>query len=378
MKVLHVSHSIANSYGGPTQSLKGFARAAGLSGAEVSIAAPACSAADSAGLDTVVNHMHEFPAVGTGAFTVSPPLMSWLNRNARKYDVVHVHGLFNPISSFGARSCIRQGVPTIIRPFGTLSAYTFTHRRQAMKRIWFDLIERQNLERAAAIHFTTLAEQDEASRHGIDFSGRAHVIAPAFDVERTAATGEQRRDNIVAFLSRLHPVKNLEALIEAWSIVASVRQDWRLVIAGSGAPDYEQSLHRLAAEKCRPGSFEFTGFLSRDNKEQLLERARLFVLPSRHENFGMAVLEAIAAGIPVIVTPEVQLAPFVAEHSLGIVSSADPRDLAEAIIRGMDDTSLRERTQHIGLDLARNYFGPEAVGVHLMQMYASAMATSLS
>src|SRR5215208_810334 len=101
---------------------------------------------------------------------------------------------------------------------------TFTHRRQLLKRAWFTLIERGNLERAAGLHFTTDAEREEAHWHAIDFANRAHVLPPPFPGHESSTT-KPAREKIVLFLSRLHPVKNLEALIEAWSIVACQRQD---------------------------------------------------------------------------------------------------------------------------------------------------------
>jgi glycosyltransferase involved in cell wall biosynthesis len=375
VRVLHVAHSIANSYGGPTQSLKGFLAAAEFAGAKASVVTQSCAADDSAGIEKVAEDVHEFRAFGSNAFSVSPGLLRWLNNNVANYDVVHVHGLFNPISSLGARTCIRRGVPTVIRPFGTLSMYTFAHRRQKLKQAWFNLVERNNLRSASAIHFTTEAERDEAARHGLEFGERAHIVPPPVllaDVD----TNPIRRENVVLFLSRLHPVKNIEALIAAWLIVASERAGWKLVIAGSGDPGYEAIIRTLAASSEAGRSIEVTGFVTGTPKDRILSTASVFVLPSRHENFGVAVLEAIGAGIPVVITPEVQLAPFVVSHALGIVSSPDAPLLAAAIIQAIDDEDLRARVARTGRNLVQGYFGPEAIGQRLMSMYASAIAQS--
>jgi len=375
VKVLHVTHSIANSYGGPTQSLKGYAEAARRFGAEVTVAAPACDPADSSGLESVVDSIHQFPtAFGKNAFTVAPGLIKWLRQNATRYDIIHVHGLFNPISSLGARACIHSKVPTVIRPFGTLSRYTFNHRRRALKRVWFTLVESHNIQRAAGIHFTTDAERDEAKWRVSDVVNRSYIVPPPFSRdsnEENVTNG--RREKIVLFLSRLHPVKNLEALIEAWSSVTARRNGWKLVIAGSGSPGYEKSIRALSETVVPRQSVELTGFLRGDAKKEILARSSLFVLPSRHENFGVAVLEAISAGVPCVVTPEVQLAPFLAANGLGLVSSAEPRTLADNIVRALDDQDLATRAAQIGPGLVENYFGLVSIGQRLMHMYASAI-----
>lgn len=375
MKVLHVAHSIASSYGGPTQSLNGYVAAGRAAGARVTIVAPELTETESPGIDIHAGDVHQFRAGGRNAFRASPALVKWLRENARAYDVVHVHGLFNPVSSLGARTCINARVPTVIRPFGTLSRYTFTHRRQLLKRAWFTLLERQNLERASGIHFTTEAERDEASWHGIDFANRAHVVPPPF-IGCEPIAMKPAREKIVLFLSRLHPVKNLESLIEAWSIVSSKRQDWTLVIAGSGSPAYTSSIRALAESTANPGSIEFAGFLTGDEKKRMLERAGLFVLPSRHENFGVAVLEAVSSGLACVVSPEVQLAPFLTSHQVGRISIPEPDALASSILHALDDQQLRDRAEAIGPSLVREYFGIEAICHRLMQMYEAAIDRS--
>ncbi len=182
-----------------------------------------------------------------------------------------------------------------------------------------------------------------------------------------------RREKIVLFLSRLHPVKNLESLIEAWPSVAARRSGWKLVIAGSGPAAYEKAIRTLTESVVPRESVEMTGFLIGDAKKELLARSSLFVLPSLHENFGIAVLEAISAGIPCVVTPEVQLAPFLEANGLGLISSAEPRTLADTIVQALDDQDLAARAAEIGPGLVQKYFGLASIGQRLMEMYASAI-----
>lgn len=382
MKVLHVAPSIAQSYGGPTHSLAGYAVASQCANIEVSIAAPRCSATDLNAFATraVDADLQLFPASGSGAFSVSPALVRWVRRSAQSYDVVHVHGLFNPISSLSARAALQRGATVVIRPFGTLSRYTFEHRRTALKRLYFRLIERKNLLEAAALHFTTTTERRDADWHGIDFSGRAHVVPPPSlagpPVLRSDSLGE---DNArVLFLGRIDPIKNLECLLDAWQVVRRKMPSALLEIAGDGESSYVRTLHERAARLGIASSIAFRGFVTGEEKEKLLSQAALVVLPSLHENFGVAVLEALEAGAPVLVSPEVQLADFIRAENAGRVVESMPEPLANAILEmiGTDGREIRAHVRQQGPEIVARNFSPQAIGELLSTMYRAASSRS--
>jgi glycosyltransferase involved in cell wall biosynthesis len=375
MKILHVAPSIERAYGGPTQSLAGYISASRLSNAVIDVAAPVAAIEEVAELERAgARNIETFPGYGSGSTAASPALVRWLRSKARNYDVVHVHGFFNFISTFSARAAIAVGAPVIIRPFGTLSRYTFGHRRSSMKKVWFQSLERPNILRAAGIHFTTSTERDEAAWHGIPLGDRAHVVPPPFDVrtiDRADLPG--RAPNTVLFLGRLHPVKNLEALIDAWPIVQERFPDAKLAIVGPGTAGYSDKLTARASHQGARGSILFTGFLSGSAKAAALASASLFVLPSLHENFGMVVIEAIAAGLPVVVSEHVQLRDFVAKHDLGIVASDSAESIAAAIIAALGDSALQKRVAARGEALVKETYSPEIVGERLSSMYFAAV-----
>jgi glycosyltransferase involved in cell wall biosynthesis len=121
-------------------------------------------------------------------------------------------------------------------------------------------------------------------------------------------------------------------------------------------------------------SVTFAGHVEGAAKTELLSAAAVFALPSFHENFGIAVLEALAAGLPAVITPEVQLSEFVSEHSLGVVSEPSAPAFANAIVRSLTDHALRERCGAEGPQLVARYFSPGAVGDALLQMYRFAVS----
>jgi glycosyltransferase involved in cell wall biosynthesis len=292
-------------------------------------------------------------------------------------DAVHVHGLLNPVSSLAARSAISRRVPVILGPFGMLSRYTFNHRLRLVKRAYFRMIDAPNLRRASAIHFTTGAERDEAAWHGIDFGSRAYVVPPPYRMARSSSGPRQvdrnADDETVLFLGRLVPKKGVELLLEAWRQVHARRPQARLVVAGSGTPSYEARL-RASAQRSSDiaGSVDFTGFVSGAAKERRLADADLFVLPSHHENFGVAVLEAVAAGLPAVVTPAVQLAPWIESQGLGVVAERTAGALAAAIVGALDNAALRARVANSGFDAVAAAYQPKVIAPLLDAMYRGA------
>lgn len=370
VKVLHVAPSIARAYGGPTYSLAGYARAALGEDAEIAIAAPAPTAGDRWLAETVPEAaVYTFRTYGRGAFLASSDLQSWLRRNGGRFDVVHIHGLLNPVSSLAARTCVRKKWPVIIRPFGTLSRYTYAHRRGTLKQVYRWLLDRPNLERVSAVHFTTTVERAESEWQKIEWGARARVIPPPW-LDNPPNGGQRHfahEAQTVLFLSRLHPVKRVELLLDSWSEIQRRRSAARLVIAGDGEQAYVDKLRARA--ECLGESVSFVGYVDGEAKRTLLQTARLFVLPSLHENFGISVLEAIASGLPVVITAEVQLSAFVSEHSLGVVTGASASALAESIVAALDDRVLRERCRKQGPALVSRHFSPHAIGAQLLDMY---------
>jgi glycosyltransferase involved in cell wall biosynthesis len=363
MRLLHVMPDLTRAYGGPIEALVGYVGAAGPS-AEVTVAGPTASDSE---LDWLRRVMPRATVLTTSRLRV-PRLV---RRLALAADVVHVHGLLNPVSSGGAGAALARNRPLVIGPFGTLSRYTFTHRRALAKQLYFLTVDAPHLRRAAAVHFTTAAERDEAAWHGIDFAGRAHVVPPPWRGGAPTPSAAHAGETVL-FLSRLHPKKGLELLLEAWPAVRRARPAARLVIAGAGATRYEATIRR-AAEQIDGVRFE--GFVAGDAKAACLAAADLFVLPSFNENFGIAVLEAVAAGLPAVLSAGVQLAPWVESRGVGRIAPRRAEPLALAIDRALGDAELRSRVARCGAQFVDDDFGLARVAPALLDMYAAAYSS---
>jgi glycosyltransferase involved in cell wall biosynthesis len=313
---------------------------------------------------------HYFSRTVPGSWKFSWPLTRWLFAHARRYDVVHVHALFSYATIPGCRAAARAPVPYVLRPLGTLSEWSLA-RRSWKKRPYYALLERSHLESAAAIHVTSDAEAADIERLG--FGNRVAVIPLGVDV---AAEPPQRQPVVpnaplrVLFLSRLHEKKNIPLLLRALAGMPNGARPVQLTVAGDGEPKYRSELEAITRSLGLGARVEFVGHLDGAAKRDAFENADVFVLPSAHENFGIAVAEALAAGLPVIVTPGVALAPNVADAGAGLVVDATDDGVARALRWAVDNpAALREMGERAWW-LARRDFSWDTSCARLAALYS--------
>jgi glycosyltransferase involved in cell wall biosynthesis len=171
-------------------------------------------------------------------------------------------------------------------------------------------------------------------------------------------------------------VKSVELLLAAWDSVAARHPTARLVIAGDGEPGYVAHLEAQARQSRAADRIEFVGFADDRRKQSLLADASVFVLPSQHENFGVAVLEAVAAGLPAVVTREVQLSSLIEDQGLGVIAERSPEALANAVSDVLSSADLRRHCSENGPRIVEDLFSLASVSSQLMSMYEHVLAHS--
>ena len=378
MRVLHVIPSTAARDGGPSTAVRAMAVALAARGLEVTVASTDADGPETLDvpLDAPVTEdgvtYRYFARTIPGSWKFSWPLTTWLLRNAAAFDVVHVHALFSYSTIPGCRGAARRDVPYVLRPLGTLDPWSLRHQGWK-KRPYLQLIERSHLAGAAAIHATS--ESESSAIRALGFGHRVHVIPLGVDGGPTptrppvAESGPMR----MLFMSRLHPVKGLPVLLDAMHRLEQLDTQAELVIAGSGDPDYERELRHVVESRGLSSSVRFAGRVEGDEKRRLLAWADLFVLPSHHENFGIAVAEAMAASLPVLVTEQVAVAREVAEARAGVVVPLDARSLASAISALAGDPEERRRMGLRGAELVRQRWTWTRCAESLERLYATLM-----
>ena len=303
-------------------------------------------------------------------YTTSAGLARWLNARVRDYDVVHTHALFSFSTTAAAMAASRSKRPYIVRPLGTLAPYGM-HQHAALKQMSWLLLERRLLKKAALVHYTSEAEREEAARLG---DWPAMVVPLGVDAEPIDHVTRDHEDFTLLFLSRLHPKKRVDLLLHAFAEARRTDPAMRLIIAGSGDAAYETGLKQLAATLGQDDAVEWTGHIAGDAKTKMFARADAFVLPSINENFGIAVVEALAAGLPAVLTRGVAIHREVEHAGAGLIAEDDASSLAAALLR-MRNATLRTEMSKNAKQLARDTFSIHAMQQGLMQMYERVLAS---
>jgi glycosyltransferase involved in cell wall biosynthesis len=303
------------------------------------------------------------------AFKWAPDLSAWMTQVARQYAVVHIHAVFSHTSIVAGRVCRDLGVPYIVRPLGTLDPWSLKRRRWA-KQVLEIAGVRSLLRSAACIHYTS-ADEQRLAEQAVGMLPRGEIVPIGIDdslFEIRSTPGASK--NVVA-ICRLDEKKGLDLLIQAFHDVRLAHPelaDWTLTLAGTGEDAYVRHLQHLANDGPAATAIAFKGWVAGPEKGALLSVAGLFALPSRQENFGIAVAEALAAGVPVLVTPHVNLADFVKTANAGWVADRDRNALAMSLASAMRDASGRASRGESGRSAA-SAFRWTAVGQELGALY---------
>jgi len=332
-------------------------------------------------LGTAVEHdgvTHFFFRRDFVPYKISFGLARWLNRNIGRFDLVHIHALFSFASTAAAMVARRKKIPYVVRPLGVLNQWGLEHRRPLLKQLSLRLVELPILSHAAAIHFTTETERREAAKTAGVAATRRSFVIPIPVAVKDSQTGEDdfvRKfpaaggKKLILFLSRLDRKKGLELLLKAFAGVRRTEPDSLLVIAGDGDSRYVESLRRQADKLEISADILWTGFLGPGDKANAFAAASVFVLPSYSENFGIAAAEALAAGVPAIVSDQVALAQEVANARAAVVVQAEEISLRTAILRILADAGLREQLRANARAAAARMFSFDAVGKSLAEQY---------
>jgi glycosyltransferase involved in cell wall biosynthesis len=164
-------------------------------------------------------------------------------------------------------------------------------------------------------------------------------------------------------------MKGLDLLCSAVRLLFKLRDDFVLVIAGGGSVDFQRSIRRLAERYGIGDRVLFTGMIMGEEKQSLLDVADVFVLPSYHENFGLAVTEAMAKGVPVIISNRVNICQDVRDAGAGSVVNLDAMEIATAIGSMLDDEVTARKMAENGKELVRSKFNWDKIAADLLHVY---------
>ena len=381
MKILHVvpTYYPAVRYGGPIRSVHGLASALAAQGHDVHVYT---TNVDGKGeLPVPLDQPAQLDGVTVWYFTTSvgrrlfrsPPMRQALGANIASFDIVHLHSVFLWPTSAAAQAARRADVPYVLSPRGMLVGDLIRRRSSLAKRAWITLFERRNIEKAAAVHLTSESEASELRALGLRCA-RLAVVANGIELptrELSADKPDVKFSNAahrptVLFLGRLNWKKGLDRLIPAMEYVTNAD----LLIAGNDEENYRPQLEALARQCGVVDRVRFLGPVHGGKKWELLSSAHVLALPSYSENLGNVVLEAMAVGCAVIVTPEVGMASVVHEAGCGVVAPGDPENLGREIKRLLEDPDRRGEMGKVGRRVVESRYTWPIIGRQMIDLYS--------
>jgi glycosyltransferase involved in cell wall biosynthesis len=312
----------------------------------------------------------------------APAMGRWLAREASWADVAHLHTVWTYPTRAAARACWRHGVPYVLRPAGMLEEWSMG-RHPWKKALYARLVEAGTIHRASALHWTSEQERERSARW--IGAGRPDLVVPlglpasAYeDLPPPESFGQRfpalRGRRVLLFLGRVHPKKQPEVAIGALSLVRRVVPNTVLAIAGPAERRYLDALAAMAEAQGLAGAVHFLGMLRGREVQEAYAGASAFLLPSLQENFGLAAAEAMAAGCPVVVSPQVALAPLVSAHGAGRVTEASATAVADAVLGLLQNEPSRRAAGDRARALILQRFTWPAVAQELIRAYERVLA----
>ena len=281
-----------------------------------------------------------------GRYSLSPRLWRWLRENASRFDGMVVNGIWTFPGVAARYAALRAGTPYAVFVHGALDPwFNRTYPLKHLKKILYWPIQHPVLRDAAAVFFTTESER-ELALTSFTPSRWNSVVVP-YGINDPEATGFDRSGQVetfyrqfpqlrsrryLLFLARIHEKKGCDLLIEAFGKIAASVPDVDLVIAGPDQVGLQARLQRQAEQQGIANRVHWPGMLGGELKWGALRACEAFVLPSHQENFGIAVVEALAVGRPVLLSNQVNIWRDIDDDHVGLVED-DTIEGTERLLR---------------------------------------------
>ena len=384
MKILHVvpTYLPATRYGGPIHSVHGLCAALTINNVSVSVYT---TSVDGPG-DSDVEHGREyylddvevvyFKSSQFRRIYYSAELKTALQQSMADYDLLHLHSIFLYPTNIAARIAKRNNVPYVLSPRGMLEKGLIKSKSSLIKTAWLALIEKNTIENASLIHLTSNRESEELDRFSYQLPDR--VIIPN-GVKAVACDDNMNRMNSdtfqLLFIGRINWKKQIDKLIES---LQHLDFKVKLLIAGNDEEGYRTTLDNLINDLNlnlnKKINIEFIGEVNNQQKNSLYLKSNAMVLPSKSENFGNTVIEAMAQGCPVIVTPEVGASSIVINAQAGLITDGTPHSIASCISQIKNNPGLAREMSVNGIAEIRQNFLWEKIASHMTDTYQNVIS----
>lgn len=379
LKLAIISALLHPSYGGPTSVVRMHVEALK---ADADITVFGCvPKGGEAEVTALFPNANIFPETWPRRWFRGAGLRRALKERSDQYDVFHAHMLWDHSTWATWRSAKKVGKPFVVTPHGSLSA---TWRTRALhKRLYSRLVLDGLLRDVGALHALNKAEADAFQAWG--YEGRIAVIPnglPVTEFERPKnpevawqQLPEIKGRRVMLFLGRLWWQKGLDILPEAWK-EAKLDDDWMLLITGPDYRGYRKKLEDNINAMGLRSRIIITGFVDKEIKASLFAASECFILPSYGEGSSMALIEAMAAGLPCIYTKECHF-PELAAHGGGWEIPLKKETLVETLRMVCRRSPAENKVSgERGRELGYSKYTTEYIGKELFKLYQSLLENS--
>lgn len=366
MRILHVVPTAEEEASGPAYSVPRLARAMADLGEEVALFSLSTRIRSPRGL----SELHtEFPrdygrTPAVRSLWLSQTFARQLRKEATTRDVIHVNGLWVMPAVYPGLAARDNRVSLVASPRGTLSPVALA-RSSLRKKLFWLVAQRAAVKRADCLHATS--EQELADIRAAGLNQPVALVPNGIDLPAAARrlTCARRR---LLYLGRIHPIKGLEPLLQAWALLEESFPDWELRLVGPDEGGHQAKLQGLA-DRLALKRVTFAGSKYGASKLAEYEAAELYVLPSFSENFGMSVAEALASGLPVVTTTGTPWRALT-DNGCGWCVAPKPGELATALAEGMRLPRRRLETMgEAGRAWMLRDFSWEGVATQMLSVY---------
>ncbi len=313
----------------------------------------------------------------------SPEMKVYLQHHLHEYDIVHVHEIWLYHLYAVGTVAIPKKVPFIVTPHGELDEWALNYKG-AKKKFFSWLFQKRILKKASAIHVGTQKETGEVKKYLNNneppiFEIPNALLDPSFKLEAdsTALPFNYKEEPYILFLSRINIKKGCDLLLKAFAKWKQ-NDEYKLVLAGPAEPlEYLLELKDLAGKLGIADRVLFVGSVHGKSKQALLENASLFALTSYAEGFPVAILEALQAGCPLLLSNKCGFDQFLESQQVAIVCKVTPESVLECLekfetLTPLQITAIRQK----GPLIIKEFYAGETVSKQYMNMYEQVLSTA--
>ncbi|MHC2995252.1 MAG: glycosyltransferase [Candidatus Atribacteria bacterium] len=318
-----------------------------------------------------------FEFLGATGWQFSLELTHALKKSLKSMDLIYLPAVWNYPTTVAAYYCRKYRKPYIIAPRGVL--YPYTKGKNAWKKwLYYELLAKRNLQGAVAIHYTTEDEADKCHSFLV-LKNQAIVIPNGIDLSEFSnlLTKENlwrvypilKDKKVILFLGRINWKKGLDLLSKAYGRLARERDDVHLLMVGPDEGGYERKVKKWLKDEGVLERVTFAGMLTGKEKLEAFSGSDIFVFPSYSENFGMAVVEAMACGLPVVISDQVGIHKEVERAKAGLIIHPNSGDFYAAMVNLLNNGKEVQQMGVRGRSLVEEEFAIKKVADRMIKIF---------